>query len=177
VRYLGKEWKRTPTGFLVRTPAAYTSSVLALMRLEHAKGAPTPFLTPAPLDETPLDEAGHSLYRTVVGKMMWMMNERGDLAFPVKELARTVQAPTVGDMLRLRRAVKYLITTQGYVQVLTWDAQQPEGVLRVHVDARWASFPDRRSTSGGVMRLEAFELYHWARMQPVILVRGGTHLS
>ena len=99
---------------------------------------------------------------------MWMMNERGDLAFPVKELARSVQAPTVGDMMCLRRAVKYLISTQSYVQTLTWDAQQPENVLRVHVDASWASSPDRRSTSGGVMRLEGFELGHWARTQPVI---------
>lgn len=61
VRYLGKEWERTPTGFLVRTPARYTASIVALMHLEHAKGAPTPFSTPAPTDTTPLDDAEHGL--------------------------------------------------------------------------------------------------------------------
>ena len=45
VRYLGREWRRTPCGYEVRLPTHYVDVTLALARLEHAKGAPTPPVT------------------------------------------------------------------------------------------------------------------------------------
>ena len=169
VRYLGKEWKRTPTGFLVRTPVSYMEQILALVHLEHAKGAPTPFLSSVPADETPLDAAAHSLYRTAVGKMMWMMSERGDLAFPVKELARSVQAPTVGDMLLAPRC-----------EVLDHHAEMCRRWLGTHSSRRircaytlmraGRHLPTGSRLQGGDAfgGLPGFELCHWARTQPVI---------
>eukprot|EP00972_Heterocapsa_arctica_P038247 5630946-Heterocapsa_arctica.AAC.1 len=41
-RYWGKEWRRVHDGFEVRVPPRYIDKVLAIAKLEHAKGAPTP---------------------------------------------------------------------------------------------------------------------------------------
>eukprot|EP00972_Heterocapsa_arctica_P092844 13693244-Heterocapsa_arctica.AAC.1 len=35
-----------------------------------------------------LNEEEHHLYRTVIGKLMWTLSERPDLAYPTKELKR-----------------------------------------------------------------------------------------
>ena len=168
VRFLGKEWHRDAVNFSVITPPCYLQQIFALMRLEKAKSAPTPFLSTHQVDETLLESLDHRLFRTVVGKLMWVMDERGDIAFATKELARKVQAPRAIDMQRLRRLVKYLLGTQHYVQVLRLDASVPNNTIRVHVDANWASLDDMRSTSGGVLRLDGFQLHHWARTQPIV---------
>eukprot|EP00972_Heterocapsa_arctica_P097718 14418497-Heterocapsa_arctica.AAC.1 len=43
-RYLGKEWRRLPSGFEVRVPEKYVTAALAAAGLEHAKGVNTPAL-------------------------------------------------------------------------------------------------------------------------------------
>eukprot|EP00972_Heterocapsa_arctica_P094059 13873269-Heterocapsa_arctica.AAC.1 len=62
-RYLGKDWKRTDTGFAVRVLERYIASMLELAGLMHAKGVNTPALTshamPLEEGEKELDEACH----------------------------------------------------------------------------------------------------------------------
>eukprot|EP00972_Heterocapsa_arctica_P052769 7767394-Heterocapsa_arctica.AAC.1 len=40
--------------------------------------------------------------------------------------------------------------------------------IEVMVDASWANAADRKSTSGGVLRLQGFLLSTWSRKQSVI---------
>eukprot|EP00972_Heterocapsa_arctica_P083792 12347813-Heterocapsa_arctica.AAC.1 len=42
VQYLGKQWKRTDNGFLLRTTPNYIDDIAQLLRLQNAKAAPTP---------------------------------------------------------------------------------------------------------------------------------------
>eukprot|EP00972_Heterocapsa_arctica_P055721 8220344-Heterocapsa_arctica.AAC.1 len=68
----------------------------------------------------------------------------------------------------LKRLIKHLLATQDYVQELRVDSQTPQNTVCVTVDAKWASSDDRRSTSGGVIRLRGLELRRWSRTQPVV---------
>jgi len=155
----------------VRVPERYVQTMLEVAHLERAKGVNTP-ATPSRgtvEDETePLDAEAHRRYRTLVGKLMWMLGTRPDIAFVVKELARTLQAPTRFDELAMKRVLKYIIMTRDYVMHLEVDDKKKPEQLEVLVDASWANALDRKSTSGGVLRLQGFVLGWWSRTQQVI---------
>ena len=61
------------------------------------------------LQEAP---AEHSLYRTMVGKLMFIAAERPDSQFCVKVCARGVQSPSARDMQRAKRICRYLMGTR-----------------------------------------------------------------
>eukprot|EP00972_Heterocapsa_arctica_P029232 4299184-Heterocapsa_arctica.AAC.1 len=81
-RYLGREWRRTKTGFKVRIPKEYYITLLNIFGLKNAR----PLLTPFPGghdsgarwhqgddeadDEEPPSQDKVSLYHTTVGKLM-----------------------------------------------------------------------------------------------------------
>eukprot|EP00972_Heterocapsa_arctica_P039330 5792794-Heterocapsa_arctica.AAC.1 len=48
------------------------------------------------------------------------------------------------------------------------DSSKPNNQVEVMVDASWANAADRKSTSGGVLRLQGFLLETWSRTQNVI---------
>ena len=60
-------------------------------------------------DQNPLlNSDHHSLYRAAVGKLLWTVSERPDLAFSVKELARACQSPRLDDWRKLEHTLRYL---------------------------------------------------------------------
>ena len=166
VRFLGKEMRRTETGYELRIPLGYMKGILELLHLEKTKGAPTPFLSIKPTEEPQLcDMVEHHLYRQVVGKMMWLASDRPDLTYAIKELARAVQQPNVEDMQKLKRLGKYLANTLDMVWRLDVDMKQSLAEVRVITDANWAAAPDRRSTSGGWITVANFPILHYSRTQ------------
>ena len=162
VRFLGKEMRRTKTGYELRIPLGYMKGILELLHLKKTKGAPTPFLSISiKLAEEPqlCDIAEHHLYRQVVGKMMWLASDRPD----VKELARALQQPGTEDMQKLKRLGKYLANALNMVSRLDVNMKQSLTEVRVMTDANWAAAPDRRSTSGGWITVASFPILHYSR--------------
>jgi hypothetical protein len=86
VRFLGKETRRTETGYELRVPIGYMKGILDLLHLEKAKGAPTPFISLKPAEEPQLcDLVEHHLDRQVVGKMMWLASDRPDVTYAINQ--------------------------------------------------------------------------------------------
>eukprot|EP00972_Heterocapsa_arctica_P067920 10027439-Heterocapsa_arctica.AAC.1 len=56
-----------------------------------------------PDSERILDAEEKSLYRSIVGKLIWMIGDRPDIAFATKELAREVQQPLLQHLLAAKR--------------------------------------------------------------------------
>eukprot|EP00439_Symbiodinium_sp_Y106_P076638 s968_g15.t2 len=50
-----------------------------------------------------LDAKAHSLFRTAVGKLLWLAFVRPDCSYAVKELSRDVKGPTVESLAKLKR--------------------------------------------------------------------------
>ena len=75
-----------------------------------------------------------------------MVAARPDVAYAIKELSRKCSRPTQLDVIGLKRCLKYLSGTKGYVFNLTCeDAKGRTKALEVHTDSNW-SYP--KSTSG-----------------------------
>ena len=55
-----------------------------------------------------LASARQKLYRTTVGQLIWATPVRPDISFAVKELSRSLQAPTQQDEKQLKQVLRYL---------------------------------------------------------------------
>eukprot|EP00972_Heterocapsa_arctica_P083472 12299119-Heterocapsa_arctica.AAC.1 len=77
-------------GFDVRIPPDYIRNLLSLAGLERCKPVLTPFMDKVyrPDSERILDAEEKSLFRSIVGKLIWMIADRPDIAYATKELAR-----------------------------------------------------------------------------------------
>ncbi|CAE8581665.1 unnamed protein product [Polarella glacialis] len=175
VRFLGKEYRRVKDGFAVRVPPEYYEKLLEMFRLETCRSVVSPAenVSDHGTKGESLSDQQVSQYRTAVGKLMWLIHERADLAYVVKELARNLREPTTVEWGRLKRCLRYVRGTTNAEQHLTYNPQEPETLLQVMVDANWARDGGRKSTSGGVLLLQGFPLEHWSKTQANIALSSG----
>ena len=97
-------------------------------------------------EEPKLGPAEHKQYRTVVGKLKFLANERPDIQYCVKECARGVHSPSARDMRRAKRICRYLMGTRDWT--LKLKPGREVDTLQMMVDSDWATHNvDRRSTS------------------------------
>ena len=166
--FLGKQWRLTKEKVYVRIPEKYYETTLAEHGLEHCRTLSTPCVVQrADGDDRPVDEERGHLFRRTIGRLMWIVPERPDLAFAVKEMARRVQNPTEQDFGVLKRLLRYVRGTSKMQLCLTLNEQQKNEIVAI-VDASWASGRDHRSTSGGTLWLDGYLLGQWSRTQPVV---------
>ena len=108
-------------GFLVKPLAKLFDRLLSCAGLEICNPVHSPGVRSESrvLDEKPLlAPAEHSLYRTIVGKLMFIATERPHIQLCVKECATRVQSPSARDMQRAKKA--HLQISHGYSR---WDIE------------------------------------------------------
>ena len=173
VRYLGKEWKETEGGHVVRVPPGYWASLLEEAGLTDARSATAPMDFSMEDDGSipKLDDAEHRLFRRWVGKVLYTTQVRPDISYAVKELASNVAAPTQQHMNKMRHLLRYIKGMRDYVLKLGDGVKgaDPSEVTTL-VDASWTDAPSRRSTSGsgGCVYYNGHLLLTYNRTQPVI---------
>ena len=130
------------------------------------KPVPTPSVLGHDLQDSPiLDEAAHHRYRRVVGKLIWSLPERPDLAQAVVAVARKVQQPTAHDMVNLKRIVRYVMGTLNAYMELRLNPGRDANTIELYSDASWASTEQRRSVSGIVVIYKGVLMGSWSRTQ------------
>ena len=95
-KFLGRLLIRTARGFLVEILAKLFGSLPSCAGLEKCNPVHSPGVRSESRvqDDKPLlCPAEHSLYRTIVGKLVFIATERPNIQFCVKECARGVQKP------------------------------------------------------------------------------------
>ena len=96
---------------------------------------------------------------------MFIAQERCDITYAAKEIARCTANPTVNDLTRTKRAARYLAGTRDYENVLKPDQKEQWTVLG-RVDSDWASDKvARRSTSCGHIFVNEAMVGQYARTQ------------
>ena len=94
-KFLGKLLIKTERGFQVKPFAKLFDSLLSSAGMGSCAPVHTPGVrseSRVPNEEPKLGPAEHKQYRTIVGKLMFLANERPDIQFCVKECARRVQS-------------------------------------------------------------------------------------
>ena len=108
--------------------------------LEGAKGVCSPGTkeegTTKDDRERELQAEQATAYRAMVARLNYLAADRPDLAFSVKEFARTMSKPTRGCWDKLKRMGRYLVEQPRAIVHYGW--QKVPNKLRVFTDADWA---------------------------------------
>ena len=108
--FLGRVIERTARRYSVEANPKYIRNVINVVGLEEAKPVMTPSVKRTPTTESLVELEGErrAMYRTVVGKLLYMCQERADVMYSVKETARKITCPTESVEMILKRFCEIL---------------------------------------------------------------------
>jgi hypothetical protein len=123
-------------------------------------------------DERPLSVEGRTLYRSATMRLSYVAQDRCDIQYACKELARHMQEPTEWDLSQLKRAVRYMIGSGRVVQ--RFDQQSVPDRLTVCTDSDFAGcVRTRKSTSCCMVFLGSHLLRSTSTTQAIISLSSG----
>ena len=113
-----------------------------------------------------------SMCISLVARLNYLAPDRPDIAYSVKELARTMSKPTKGCQDKLKRLGRYLIDHPRLIIKYKWQAI-PD-VVKIYTDADWAGCKaTRKSTSGGCLMFGDHCLKTWSKTQALTALSSG----
>lgn len=150
----------------------YALDLLKRFNMENCKTSSTPMNTSEKLivsDGTP--KANESLFRSLVGGLMYLTNSRPDIAFPVSLVSRFMHNPTMHHLGAAKRILRYIRATSSYG---IWYRRVSDFRLMGYTDSDWAGFvDDRKSTSGYVFNLGSGAVSWLSRKQATVALSSS----
>ena len=113
-KFLGMTRKVEAEQTLLIPDKSYIEETSHQLELAGCRPAKTPAtnLTPQGNDKEELSSEEGSLYRSCVGRLMYLSHSRMDIQWAVRMLACKMRSPTQHDMRSLRHLVRYLEGTK-----------------------------------------------------------------
>ena len=177
--FLGKTLEYNPRGrsISLHLPASCYMKLLKMYSMEQAKATSTlgdqlcQSEGPRKNSNKTLASARQKLYRTAVGQLLWATPVTPDISFAVKELSRSLQAPTQQAEQQLKQVLRYLKGTLHFTSSL----QPPRKRVierassiqtQAYLDSALAGRPQtKKSTSGATLALWGVPLATSSRTQ------------
>eukprot|EP00253_Pinus_taeda_P020539 PITA_20539 len=130
----------------------YACDILRHFHMEDCKPAPSPFQSGVKLSVSCTSlEVDATLYRQLVGKLLYLTHTRPDLSFAVGLVARFMQNSRESHWKAAKRILRYV---RGTVQFGIHYSAKAAPLLVGYTDSDWAGDPDdRKSTTGYVFTL------------------------
>ena len=92
-----------------------------------------------------------TVYRQLVGSLMYLVNIRPDICYAVNQLSQVMVKPTKIFWKATKNVLRYLRGTSEYD---LWYRQMDEVNFHGFIDADWEGIPlDRKSTSRGIFSI------------------------
>ena len=121
-------------------------------------------------DEMGRDDA--KKYRGIAARLNYLSPDRMDIGFAVKEAARNMSKPLVGDWAKLNRIGRYLVGRPRLVSLFAWQA--PTLTVTAYTDSDWAGCKlTGRSTSGGIVTVGSHVLKTYSRQQKTVALSSA----
>ena len=178
VKFLGRliQWKQT--GLAYQGDPSHARILLDEWQMDQSRPVGTPGIAEEKHDKIPELEAkklspeAAKTYRRAAARLNYMAQDRADLSFAAKEASRGMSSPSEGDIVRLKRILRYI---QGSPVVVTWyQWQERSHQVLAFSDSDWAGDQrTRKSTSGGVLMYGAHLVAHWSSTQATIALSVG----
>ncbi|WJX62481.1 hypothetical protein P8452_47473 [Trifolium repens] len=145
--FLGLQVKQMEDTIFI-SQSKYAKNIVKKFGMENANHKRTPAATHLKLSK---DEHGvsvdQSLYRSMIGSLLYLTASRPDISFVVGVCARYQAEPKMSHLNQVKRILKYVSGTSDY-GILYSHGEDTR--LLGYCDADWAgSADDRKSTSGG----------------------------
>ncbi|XP_073525740.1 uncharacterized protein [Phyllobates terribilis] len=125
----------------------YIKELLKKYQMEGSKPCLTPLSTTTKLDKDLMAEkVDQTMYRGMVGSLMYLTASRPDIVFSVSVCARSQSDPRASHLTHVKRILRYL---KGSDDLCLWYSKGGGLSLVGYTDADYAGYlADRKSTSG-----------------------------
>ena len=155
--FLGRT-KITVEGAIITKPhERHAQTILKALGLEDCKPSPVPGKKLDLKQDQELSAAERETYASCVGSAIYLSQDRSDIKFAVKELAKRVRNPRLCDWQNLETLGRYLKGTLecGHTTTLASGVDRHHPVpVHAYCDSDWAGDEEsRKSTSGEVLVL------------------------
>eukprot|EP00253_Pinus_taeda_P021546 PITA_21546 len=164
--FLGMEvWQKD--GDLFVSQGKYANEILRRFHMEKCKPMKTPLASNwRKEDATSSEVVEATVYRQLVGSLMYLVNTQPDLSYVVNQLSQAMVLPTKMFWKAEKHVLRYL---RGTSQYGLW-YKKTEGVkLQGFTDANWAAIPsDQKSTSRGIFNLGSSAVSWYSRKQRLV---------
>jgi hypothetical protein len=175
-RILNRIIRVTEKGWELEADQRHVDILVEQLNLKDAKGVSTPAEDEKRWDE---DENREELngkearqYRELAARANYLAQDRVDIQFATKEICRGMCTPRRGDLKKLRRLARYLLTVPRAVVKYYW--QRPVECITAFTDSDFAGCRvTAKSTSGGVLLAGAHYLKSWSSTQKTIALSSG----
>ena len=149
--FLGLQVKQMKDGIFV-SQSKYAKGLVTKFGLDKGKHVRTPISTTCKLSKHAEDtKVDPSLYRSMIGSLMYLTASRPDICYSVGVCARYQACPTESHLMAVKRILRYVSHTTDYG---IWYSRDSTADLAGFSDADWAgNSDDRKSTSGGCFYL------------------------
>jgi hypothetical protein len=163
--FLGLEiWQRSDGIFL--SQGKYTVDILRKFGMDKSKPMATPMeMNLKKLRESTSDSdlVDPTMYRQLIGSLMYLVNSRPDICFAVNTLSQFMVEPRQAQWVAAKHVLRYLQGTVNYG--LRYTSNDSVG-LHGYTDSDWAgSAVDRKSTSGCCFSLGSAMISWMSRKQ------------
>ncbi len=123
-------------------------------------------------EDVPLERHEATKYRALSARLNYLAQDRPDLLYAVKEVARRMAGPTKGDWTLMKRVGRYLLGAPRAVQEFPWQSLQSR--FDTFVDSDWAGCKSScRSTSGGVAKIGWHAIKAWSSTQATVAMSSA----
>ncbi|XP_039135523.1 uncharacterized mitochondrial protein AtMg00810-like [Dioscorea cayenensis subsp. rotundata] len=167
IRYfLGLEIHQSIGGvFLSQT--WYIEDLLRELNMKQYRHADTPMgINEKFLDEDEAKFIDAKVYRSLIGKLLYVVHTRPDICYAVNFLSRFMSRPNVKHLCAAKRVVKYLA---GTLKLGLFYPNRSEKCLEGFTDSEWGgSLNNRKSTSGMFFRLCSCAITWGSKKQDVV---------
>ena len=166
-RLLAMNLRKIEGGFALQGNPLLITDMAELLGLENAKYSAVPETANAKKqsdDDDVLDYSSAKVYKSCVGKAMYVSHHRADIQHSVNALSKHMKQPTKGAFRRLKKLARYLMGTRDVYLELVPD--QNAEALETFTDSDWADDKDtRKSVSGGAIQMHGCSVLTYARTQ------------
>lgn len=170
VDMLGRTIERTRKGYRLITNGRYVEQCLSDMDMVNCNSITTPSLNVTEKEWENAEELPPglaSLYRRVVGRLLYVAGQRPDVQQSVKELARGMSMPNNMHWARLKRTLRYLSSRKVAIWKFEPTADQARSKqITATCDSDWAGCAQtKRGTTGIVLRYAGSTIATLSRTQ------------
>ena len=150
--FLGRTKINLEDAVVTKPNTRHTNEILKKLGLEEAKASPVPGRKLDLSQDKLLEGKEKDNYASCVGSAIYLSEDRADIKFSVKELAKRIRDPRVCDMQNLKVLGRYLKGTANYghvTKVSTEFMEEDTVYVQAYCDSDWAGdVESRKSTSG-----------------------------
>eukprot|EP00253_Pinus_taeda_P004608 PITA_04608 len=142
--FLGLQVLQSKEGIFL-SQSKYACDILCFFHMEDCKPAPSPFQSGVKLSvNCTSHEVDATLYRQLVGKLLYLTHTRPNLSFVVGLVARFMQTPHESNWKEAKRILRYV---RGTVQFGIHYSAEASPLLVGFTDSDWAGDPDDRKST------------------------------